>query len=218
MEENDFYKNLWNIVENNELSTDKYEKNKDANKFNHIDESDNRDAKIIRFRDETDHIKEGKRENFVEEKISKDNKDIDAKKNQVKEMKYDENEKNYDEIKINDTKNAQKEIIRPNFKEKNGIVNNQKIQFNNSIIMQQNENFMTLPKLKDKIKTKTEENPPLLNGDTQINDIGENNNIISSTDDFNPFEFNIINDFPIKEKSIYSEDEQLPDLAELFYK
>ena len=133
-------------------------------------------------------------------------------------MKYDENEKNYDEIKINDTKNAQKEIIRPNFKEKNGIVNNQKIQFNNSIIMQQNENFMTLPKLKDKIKTKTEENPPLLNGDTQINDIGENNNIISSTDDFNPFEFNIINDFPIKEKSIYSEDEQLPDLAELFYK
>ena len=218
MEENDFYKNLWNIVENNELSTDKYEKNKDANKFNHVDESDNRDAKIIRFRDETDHIKEGKRENFVEEKISKDNKDIDAKKNQVKEMKYDENEKNYDEIKINDTKNAQKEIIRPNFKEKNGIVNNQKIQFNNSIIMQQNENFMTLPKLKDKIKTKTEENPPLLNGDTQINDIGENNNIISSTDDFNPFEFNIINDFPIKEKSIYSEDEQLPDLAELFYK
>ena len=218
MEENDFYKNLWNIVENNELSTDKYEKNKDANKFNHIDESDNRDAKIIRFRDETDHIKEGKRENFVEEKISKDNKDFDAKKNQVKEMKYDENEKNYDEIKINDTKNAQKEIIRPNFKEKNGIVNNQKIQFNNSIIMQQNENFMTLPKLKDKIKTKTEENPPLLNGDTQINDIGENNNIISSTDDFNPFEFNIINDFPIKEKSIYSEDEQLPDLAELFYK
>ena len=218
MEENDFYKNLWNIVENNELSTDKYEKNKDANKFNHTDESDNRDAKIIRFRDETDHIKEGKRENFVEEKIRKDNKDIDAKKNQVKEMKYDENEKNYDEIKINDTKNAQKEIIRPNFKEKNGIVNNQKIQFNNSIIMQQNENFMTLPKLKDKIKTKTEENPPLLNGDTQINDIGENNNIISSTDDFNPFEFNIINDFPIKEKSIYSEDEQLPDLAELFYK
>jgi len=218
MEENDFYKNLWNIVENNELSTDKYEKNKDANKFNHVDESDNRDAKIIRFRDETDHIKEGKRENFVEEKISKDNKDIDAKKNQVKEMKYDENEKNYDEIKINDTKNAQKEIIRPNFKEKNGIVNNQKIQFNNSIIMQQNENFMTLPKLKDKIKTKTEENPPLLNGDTQINDIGENNNIISSTDGFNPFEFNIINDFPIKEKSIYSEDEQLPDLAELFYK
>ena len=218
MEENDFYKNLWNIVENNELSTDKYEKNKDANKFNHIDESDNRDAKIIRFRDETDHIKEGKRENFVEEKISKDNKDIDAKKNQVKEMKYDENEKNYDEIKINDTKNAQKEIIRSNFKEKNGIVNNQKIQFNNSIIMQQNENFMTLPKLKDKIKTKTEENPPLLNGDTQINDIGENNNIISSTDGFNPFEFNIINDFPIKEKSIYSEDEQLPDLAELFYK
>ena len=218
MEENEFYKNLWNMVENNELSTDKYEKNKDANKFNHIDESDNRDAKIIRFRDETDHIKEGKRENFVEEKISKDNKDIDAKKNQVKEMKYDENEKNYDEIKINDTKNAQKEIIRPNFKEKNGIVNNQKIQFNNSIIMQQNENFMTLPKLKDKIKTKTEENPPLLNGDTQINDIGENNNIISSTDDFNPFEFNIINDFPIKEKSIYSEDEQLPDLAELFYK
>ena len=218
MEENDFYKNLWNIVENNELSTDKYEKNKDANKFNHIDESDNRDAKIIRFRDETDHIKEGKRENFVEEKISKDNKDIDAKKNQVKEMKYDENEKNYDEIKINNTKNAQKEIIRSNFKEKNGIVNNQKIQFNNSIIMQQNENFMTLPKLKDKIKTKTEENPPLLNGDTQINDIGENNNIISSTDGFNPFEFNIINDFPIKEKSIYSEDEQLPDLAELFYK
>ena len=218
MEENDFYKNLWNIVENNELSTDKYEKNKDANKFNHVDESDNRDAKIIRFRDETDHIKEGKGENFVEEKISKDNKDIDAKKNQVKEMKYDENEKNYDEIKINDTKNAQKEIIRPNFKEKNGIVNNQKIQFNNSIIMQQNENFMTLPKLKDKIKTKTEENPPLLNGDTQINDIGENNNIISSTDGFNPFEFNIINDFPIKEKSIYSEDEQLPDLAELFYK
>jgi len=218
MEENDFYKNLWNIVENNELSTDKYEKNKDANKFNHIDESENRDAKIIRFRDETDHIKEGKRENFVEEKISKDNKDIDAKKNQVKEMKYDENEKNYDEIKINDTKNAQKEIIRPNFKEKNGIVNHQKIQFNNSIIMQQNENFMTLPKLKDKIKTKTEENPPLLNGDTQINDIGENNNIISSTDGFNPFEFNIINDFPIKEKSIYSEDEQLPDLAELFYK
>ena len=218
MEENDFYKNLWNIVENNELSTDKYEKNKDANKFNHIDESDNRDAKIIRFRDETDHIKEGKQENFVEEKISKDNKDIDAKKNQVKEMKYDENEKNYDEIKINDTKNAQKEIIRPNFKEKNGIVNHQKIQFNNSIIMQQNENFMTLPKLKDKIKTKTEENPPLLNGDTQINDIGENNNIISSTDGFNPFEFNIINDFPIKEKSIYSEDEQLPDLAELFYK
>ena len=218
MEENDFYKNLWNIVENNELSTDKYEKNKDANKFNHVDESDNRDAKIIRFRDETDHIKEGKRENFVEEKISKDNKDIDAKKNQVKEMKYDENEKNYDEIKINDTKNAQKEIIRPNFKEKNGIVNHQKIQFNNSIIMQQNENFMTLPKLKDKIKTKTEENPPLLNGDTQINDIGENNNIISSTDGFNPFEFNIINDFPIKEKSIYSEDEQLPDLAELFYK
>lgn len=218
MEENEFYKNLWNMVENNELSTDKYEKNKDANKFNHIDESDNKDAKIIRFRDETDHIKEGKRENFVEEKISKDNKDIDAKKNQVKEMKYDENEKNYDEIKINDTKNAQKEIIRPNFKEKNGIVNNQKIQFNNSIIIQQNENFMTLPKLKDKIKTKTEENPPLLNGDTQINDIGENNNIISSTDDFNPFEFNIINDFPIKEKSIYSEDEQLPDLAELFYK
>ena len=218
MEENDFYKNLWNIVENNELSTDKYEKNKDANKFNHIDESDNRDAKIIRFRDETDHIKEGKRENFVEEKISKDNKDIDAKKNQVKEMKYDENEKNYDEIKINDTKNAQKEIIRSNFKEKNGIVNHQKIQFNNSIIMQQNENFMTLPKLKDKIKTKTEENPPLLNGDTQINDIGENNNIISSTDGFNLFEFNIINDFPIKEKSIYSEDEQLPDLAELFYK
>ena len=218
MEENDFYKNLWNIVENNELSTDKYEKNKDANKFNHTDESDNRDAKIIRFRDETDHIKEGKRENFVEEKIRKDNKDIDAKKNKVKEMKYDENEKNYDEIKINDTKNAQKEIIRSNFKEKNGIVNNQKIQFNNSIIMQQNENFMTLPKLKDKIKTKTEENPPLLNGDTQINDIGENNNIISSTDDFNPFEFNIINDFPIKEKSIYSEDEQLPDLAELFYK
>ena len=218
MEENEFYKNLWNMVENNELSTDKYEKNKDANKFNHIDESDNKDAKIIRFRDETDHIKEGKRENFVEEKISKDNKDIDAKKNQVKEMKYDENEKNYDEIKINDTKNAQKEIIRPDFKEKNGIVNNQKIQFNNSIIMQQNENFMTLPKLKDKIKTKTEENPPLLNGDTQINDIGENNNIISSTDDFNPFEFNIINDFPIKEKSIYSEDEQLPDLAELFYK
>ena len=218
MEENDFYKNLWNIVENNELSTDKYEKNKDANKFNHVDESDNRDAKIIRFRDETDHIKEGKGENFVEEKISKDNKDIDAKKNQVKEMKYDENEKNYDEIKINDTKNAQKEIIRPNFKEKNGIVNHQKIQFNNSIIMQQNENFMTLPKLKDKIKTKTEENPPLLNGDTQINDIGENNNIISSTDGFNPFEFNIINDFPIKEKSIYSEDEQLPDLAELFYK
>ena len=218
MEENDFYKNLWNIVENNELSTDKYEKNKDANKFNHIDESDNRDAKIIRFRDETDHIKEGKRENFVEEKISKDNKDIDAKKNQVKEMKYDENEKNYDEIKINDTKNAQKEIIRPNFKEKNGIMNNQKIQFNNSIIMQQNENFMTLPKLKDKIKTKTEENPPLLNGDTQINDIEENNNIISNTDGFNPFEFNIINDFPIKEKSIYSEDEQLPDLAELFYK
>ena len=140
MEENEFYKNLWNMVENNELSTDKYEKNKDANKFNHIDESDNKDAKIIRFRDETDHIKEGKRENFVEEKISKDNKDIDAKKNQVKEMKYDENEKNYDEIKINDTENAQKEIIRPNFKEKNGIVNNQKIQFNNSIIIQQNEN------------------------------------------------------------------------------
>ena len=143
MSENDLYKNIWNLVGNNAVSTtDKDEKNNEDNELDQVDENDNRNATIILFEDEKDHIKEVKQEYIDEEIINKDNKVIDAEKNQVKETKYNENERNNDKININDTKNAQKEIIRPNFNEKNRIVDNQKIQFNNNIINQQNENYL----------------------------------------------------------------------------
>ena len=130
MSENDLYKNIWNLVGNNAVSTtDKDEKNNEDKELDQVDENDNRNATIILFKDEKDHIKEVKQEYIDEEIINKDNKVIDAEKNQAKETKYNENERNNDKININDTKNAQKEIIRPNFNEKNRIVDNQKIQF-----------------------------------------------------------------------------------------
>ena len=216
MSENDLYKNIWNLVGNNAVSTtDKDEKNNDDNELDQVDENDNRNATIILFKDEKDHIKEVKQENAVEEIINKDNKVIDAETNQAKEMKYNEKERNNDKININDTKNAQKEIIRQNFNEKNRIVDNQKIQFNNNIINQQNENSLACSKLNDEIKSKNEDNTPLLNGNTQINDTRQNNDTISSRDDSNPLEFNNINDFSIKEKNIYSDEEQLPDFTSI---
>ena len=219
MSENDLYKNIWNLVGNNAVSTtDKDEKNNEDNELDQVDENDNRNATIILFEDEKDHIKEVKQENIVEEIIDKDNKVIDAEKNQAKETKYNENERNNDKININDTKNAQKEIIRPNFNEKNRIVDNQKIQFNNNIINQQNENSLACSKLNDEIKSKNEDNTPLLNGNTQINDTRQNNDTISSRDDSNPLEFNNINDFSIKEKNIYSDEEQLPDFTSIINK
>ena len=219
MSENDLYKNIWNLVGNNAVSTtDKDEKNNEDNELDQVDENDNRNATIILFEDEKDHIKEVKQEYIDEEIINKDNKVIDAEKNQVKETKYNENERNNDKININDTKNAQKEIIRPNFNEKNRIVDNQKIQFNNNIINQQNENSLACSKLNDEIKSKNEDNTPLLNGNTQINDTRQNNDTISSRDDSNPLEFNNINDFSIKEKNIYSDEEQLPDFTSIINK
>ena len=219
MSENDLYKNIWNLVGNNAVSTtDKDEKNNEDNELDQVDENDNRNATIILFEDEKDHIKEVKQEYIDEEIINKDNKVIDAEKNQAKETKYNENERNNDKININDTKNAQKEIIRPNFNEKNRIVDNQKIQFNNNIINQQNENSLACSKLNDEIKSKNEDNTPLLNGNTQINDTRQNNDTISSRDDSNPLEFNIINDFSIKEKNIYSDEEQLPDFTSIINK
>ena len=216
MSENDLYKNIWNLVGNNAVSTtDKDEKNNEDNELDQVDENDNRNATIILFKDEKDHIKEVKQEYIDEEIINKDNKVIDAEKNQVNETKYNENERNNDKININDTKKAQKEIIRPNFNEKNRIVDNQKIQFNNNIISQQNENSLACPKLNDEIKSKNEDNPPLLNGNTQINDTRQNNDTISSRDDSNPLEFNNINDFSIKEKNIYSDEEQLQDFTSI---
>ena len=219
MSENDLYKNIWNLVGNNAVSTtDKDEKNNEDKELDQVDENDNRNATIILFKDEKDHIKEVKQEYIDEEIINKDNKVIDAEKNQVNETKYNENERNNDKININDTKNAQKEIIRPNFNEKNRIVDNQKIQFNNNIINQQNENSLACSKLNDEIKSKNEDNTPLLNGNTQINDTRQNNDTISSRDDSNPLEFNNINDFSIKEKSIYSDEEQLPDFTSIINK
>ena len=219
MSENDLYKNIWNLVGNNAVSTtDKDEKNNEDNELDQVDENDNRNATIILFEDEKDHIKEVKQEYIDEEIINKDNKVIDAEKNQAKETKYNENERNNDKININDTKNAQKEIIRPNFNEKNRIVDNQKIQFNNNIINQQNENSLACSKLNDEIKSKNEDNTPLLNGNTQINDTRQNNDTISSRDDSNPLEFNNINDFSIKEKNIYSDEEQLPDFTSIINK
>ena len=219
MSENDLYKNIWNLVGNNAVSTtDKDEKNNEDNELDQVDENDNRNATIILFEDEKDHIKEVKQEYIDEEIINKDNKVIDAEKNQVKETKYNENERSNDKININDTKNAQKEIIRPNFNEKNRIVDNQKIQFNNNIINQQNENSLACSKLNDEIKSKNEDNTPLLNGNTQINDTRQNNDTISSRDDSNPLEFNNINDFSIKEKNIYSDEEQLPDFTSIINK
>ena len=216
MSENDLYKNIWNLVGNNAVSTtDKDEKNNDSNELEQVDENDNRNATIILFEDEKDHIKEVKQENIVEEIIDKDNKVIDAETNQAKEMKYNEKERNNDKININDTKKVQKEIIRQNFNEKNRIVDNQKIQFNNNIISQQNENSLACPKLNDEIKSKNEDNPPLLNGNTQINDTRQNNDTISSRDDSKPVEFNNINDFSIKGKNIYSDEEQLPDFTSI---
>lgn len=216
MSENDLYKNIWNLVGNNAVSTtDKDEKNNDSNELDQVDENDNRNATIILFKDEKDHIKEVKQENAVEEIINKDNKVIDAETNQAKEMKYNEKERNNDKININDTKNVQKEIIRQNFNEKNRIVDNQKIQFNNNIISQQNENSLACPKLNDVKKSKNEDNHPLLNGNTQINDTRQNNDTISSSDDSKPVEFNNINDFSIKEKNIYSDEEQLPDFTSI---
>jgi hypothetical protein len=216
MSENDLYKNIWNLVGNNAVSTtDKDEKNNDSNELEQVDENDNRNATIILFEDEKDHIKEVKQENIVEEIIDKDNKVIDAETNQAKEMKYNEKERNNDKININDTKKVQKEIIRQNFNEKNRIVDNQKIQFNNNIINQQNENSLACPKLNDEIKSKNEDNPPLLNGNTQINDTRQNNDTINSRDDSKPVEFNNINDFSIKEKNIYSDEEQLPDFTSI---
>ena len=219
MSENDLYKNIWNLVGNNAVSTtDKDEKNNEDNELDQVDENENRNATIILFEDEKDHIKEVKQEYIDEEIINKDNKVIDAEKNQAKETKYNENERNNDKININDTKNAQKEIIRPNFNEKNRIVDNQKIQFNNNIINQQNENSLACSKLNDEIKSKNEDNTPLLNGNTQINDTRQNNDTISSRDDSNPLEFNNINDFSIKEKNIYSDEEQLPDFTSIINK
>jgi len=219
MSENDLYKNIWNLVGNNAVSTtDKDEKNNDGNELDQVDENDNRNATIILFEDEKDHIKEVKQENIVEEIIDKDNKVIDAETNQDKEMKYNEKERNNDKINIKDTKKVQKEIIRQNFNEKNRIVDNQKIQFNNNIINQQNENSLACPKLNDEIKSKNEDNPPLLNGNTQINDTRQNNDTISSRDDSNPLEFNNINDFSIKEKNIYFDEEQLPDFTSIINK
>ena len=219
MSENDLYKNIWNLVGNNAVSTtDKDEKNNDDNELDQVDENDNRNATIILFEDEKDHIKEVKQEYIDEEIINKDNKVIDAEKNQVKETKYNENERNNDKININDTKKVQKEIIRQNFNEKNRIVDNQKIQFNNNIINQQNENSLACSKLNDEIKSKNEDNTPLLNGNTQINDTRQNNDTISSRDDSNPLEFNNINDFSIKEKNIYSDEEQLPDFTSIINK
>ena len=219
MSENDLYKNIWNLVGNNAVSTtDKDEKNNDSNELEQVDENDNRNATIILFEDEKDHIKEVKQENIVEEIIDKDNKVIDAETNQAKEMKYNEKERNNDKININDTKKVQKEIIRQNFNEKNRIVDNQKIQFNNNIISQQNENSLACPKLNDEIKSKNEDNPPLLNGNTQINDTRQNNDTISSRDDSNPLEFNNITDFSIKEKNIYSDEEKLPDFTSIINK
>ena len=219
MSENDLYKNIWNLVGNNAVSTtDKDEKNNEDNELDQVDENDNRNATIILFEDEKDHIKEVKQEYIDEEIINKDNKVIDAEKNQANETKYNENERNNDKININDTKNAQKEIIRPNFNEKNRIVDNQKIQFNNNIINQQNENSLACSKLNDEIKSKNEDNTPLLNGNTQINDTRQNNDTISSRDDSNPLEFNNINDFSIKEKNIYSDEEQLPDFTSIINK
>ena len=219
MSENDLYKNIWNLVGNNAVSTtDKDEKNNEDNELDQVDENDNRNATIILFEDEKDHIKEVKQEYIDEEIINKDNKVIDAEKNQVKETKYNENERNNDKININDTKNAQKEIIRPNFNEKNRIVDNQKIQFNNNIINQQNENSLACSKLNDEIKSKNEDNTPLLNGNTQINDTRQNNDTINSRDDSKPVEFNNINDFSIKEKNIYSDEEQLPDFTSIINK
>lgn len=216
MSENDLYKNIWNLVGNNAVSTtDKDEKNNDSNELEQVDENDNRNATIILFEDEKDHIKEVKQENIVEEIIDKDNKVIDAETNQAKEMKYNEKERNNDKININDTKKVQKEIIRQNFNEKNRIVDNQKIQFNNNIISQQNENSLACPKLNDVKKSKNEDNPPLLNGNTQINDTRQNNDTINSRDDSKPVEFNNINDFSIKEKNIYSDEEQLPDFTSI---
>ena len=216
MSENDLYKNIWNLVGNNAVSTtDKDEKNNDSNELDQVDENDNRNATIILFEDEKDHIKEVKQENIVEEIIDKDNKVIDAETNQAKEMKYNEKERNNDKININDTKKVQKEIIRQNFNEKNRIVDNQKIQFNNNIISQQNENSLACPKLNDVKKSKNEDNPPLLNGNTQINDTRQNNDTINSRDDSKPVEFNNINDFSIKEKNIYSDEEQLPDFTSI---
>ena len=219
MSENDLYKSIWNLVGNNAVSTtDKDEKNNEDKELDQVDENDNRNATIILFEDEKDHIKEVKQEYIDEEIINKDNKVIDAEKNQVNETKYNENERNNDKININDTKNAQKEIIRPNFNEKNRIVDNQKIQFNNNIINQQNENSLACSKLNDEIKSKNEDNTPLLNGNTQINDTRQNNDTISSRDDSNPLEFNNINDFSIKEKNIYSDEEQLPDFTSIINK
>ena len=219
MSENDLYKNIWNLVGNNAVSTtDKDEKNNEDKELDQVDENDNRNATIILFEDEKDHIKEVKQEYIDEEIINKDNKVIDAEKNQVKETKYNENERNNDKININDTKKVQKEIIRPNFNEKNRIVDNQKIQFNNNIINQQNENSLACSKLNDEIKSKNEDNTPLLNGNTQINDTRQNNDTISSRDDSNPLEFNNINDFSIKEKNIYSDEEQLPDFTSIINK
>ena len=219
MSENDLYKNIWNLVGNNAVSTtDKDEKNNDSNELEQVDENDNRNATLILFKDEKDHIKEVKQEYIDEEIINKDNKVIDAEKNQVNETKYNENERNNDKININDTKKVQKEIIRQNFNEKNRIVDNQKIQFNNNIISQQNENSLACPKLNDVKKSKNEDNPPLLNGNTQINDTRQNNDTISSRDDSNPLEFNNINDFSIKEKNIYSDEEQLPDFTSIINK
>ena len=216
MSENDLYKNIWNLVGNNAVSTtDKDEKNNDDNELDQVDENDNRNATIILFKDEKDHIKEVKQEYIDEEIINKDNKVIDAEKNQVKETKYNGSERNNDKININDTKKVQKEIIRQNFNEKNRIVDNQKIQFNNNIINQQNENSLACSKLNDEIKSKNEDNTPLLNGNTQINDTRQNNDTISSRDDSNPLEFNNINDFSIKEKNIYSDEEQLPDFTSI---
>jgi hypothetical protein len=216
MSENDLYKNIWNLVGNNAVSTtDKDEKNNEDKELDQVDENDNRNATIILFKDEKDHIKEVKQEYIDEEIINKDNKVIDAEKNQVNETKYNEKERNNDKININDTKKVQKEIIRQNFNEKNRIVDNQKIQFNNNIISQQNENSLTCPKLNDVKKSKNEDNPPLLNGNTQINDTRQNNDTISSRDDSNPLEFNNINDFSIKEKNIYSDEEQLPDFTSI---
>ena len=219
MSENDLYKNIWNLVGNNAVSTtDKDEKNNDGNELDQVDENDNRNATIILFKGEKDHIKEVKQEYIDEEIINKDNKVIDAEKNQAKETKYNEKERNNDKININDTKNAQKEIIKQNFNEKNRIVDNQKIQFNNNIINQQNENSLACSKLNDEIKSKNEDNTPLLNGNTQINDTRQNNDTISSRDDSNPLEFNNINDFSIKEKNIYFDEEQLPDFTSIINK
>ena len=216
MSENDLYKNIWNLVGNNAVSTtDKDEKNNDGNELDQVDENDNRNATIILFEDEKDHIKEVKQEYIDEEIINKDNKVIDAETNQAKEMKYNEKERNNDKINIKDTKKVQKEIIRQNFNEKNRIVDNQKIQFNNNIINQQNENSLACSKLNDEIKSKNEDNTPLLNGNTQINDTRQNNDTISSRDDSNPLEFNNINDFSIKEKNIYFDEEQLPDFTSI---